>query len=54
MANGPMSMLSGAQYICAWGPTDVKPKLIRITLTLDDPTGRLPEGQTYQYVYAVP
>ncbi len=51
-----------AQYLCAWScgapsgspPADVKPKLIRITLTLDDPTGRLPEGQTYQYVYAVP
>jgi hypothetical protein len=41
-------------YTCAFGPTDPHPKLIRITITLDDPTGRLPEGQTYQYVYALP
>jgi hypothetical protein len=48
------SMEANSQYICAWGPNDVKPKLIRITMTLEDPTGRLPEGQTYQYVFAVP
>ena len=53
-AQGAASMKEGAQYICAWGPTDVKPKLIRITLTVDDPTGRLPEGQTFQYVFNVP
>lgn len=48
-------------YTCAFGPTDVdanglpmKPKLIRITLTVDDPTGRLPDGQTYQYVFSIP
>jgi prepilin-type N-terminal cleavage/methylation domain-containing protein len=41
-------------YVCAWGPTDQPPSLIRITITLDDPTGRLPDGQTYQYVFAVP
>jgi prepilin-type N-terminal cleavage/methylation domain-containing protein len=48
------SMKAGAQYICAWGPNDKPPSLIRITLTLDDPTGRLPEGQTYQYIFPVP
>ena len=42
------------QYIAAFGPNDPKPKLIRITVTLDDPTGRLPDGQTFQYVYPVP
>jgi prepilin-type N-terminal cleavage/methylation domain-containing protein len=47
-------MKNGDRYTCAWAATDVKPKLIRITITLDDPTGRLPDGQTYQYVFAVP
>jgi prepilin-type N-terminal cleavage/methylation domain-containing protein len=41
-------------YICAFGPTDPHPSLIRITMTLEDPTGRLQQGQTYQYVFAVP
>jgi prepilin-type N-terminal cleavage/methylation domain-containing protein len=54
-------------YECAFGPTyqipaspnpitvtDPAPKLIRITMTLDDPTGRLPDGLTYQYVFSVP
>ena len=42
------------QYTCAWGPNDPKPKLIRITVTIDDPTGRLADGQTYQYIFPVP
>jgi prepilin-type N-terminal cleavage/methylation domain-containing protein len=41
-------------YVCAFGPKDAHPKLIRITLTLDDPTGRLPDGQSYQFVFALP
>jgi hypothetical protein len=41
-------------YTCAFGPNDPHPKLIRITITLDDPTGRLPEGQSYQYIFALP
>ncbi len=53
-SGGPASMSAGAQYVCAWGPYDQPPALIRITLTLNDPTGRLPEGQTYQYIFAVP
>jgi hypothetical protein len=64
-SNGNLTnMTAGQPYICAWGPgngnaspqipADVAPKLIRITLTIDDPTGRLPDGQTYQYVFAVP
>jgi hypothetical protein len=48
------SMKAGSYYTCAWGPNDPKPKLIRITLTISDPTGRLPDGQTYQYVFPVP
>jgi prepilin-type N-terminal cleavage/methylation domain-containing protein len=58
---------ANAGYECAFGPTykissggstltvtDPAPKLIRITITLDDPTGRLPDGLTYQYVFPVP
>jgi hypothetical protein len=47
-------MHSNSHYTCAWTYNNLKPKLIRITLTIDDPTGRLPNGQTYQYVFAVP
>ncbi len=52
----PTNMQPGDRYICAWGPNDnaTRPKLIRITVTLDDPNGQLPDGQTYQYVFAVP
>jgi hypothetical protein len=42
-------------YICAWGPSDtVRPKMIRITMTLTDPLGRLPNGQTFEYVFSLP
>jgi hypothetical protein len=30
------------------------PWLIRVTIRLDDPTGRLPDGQTMQYIFKVP
>jgi len=44
------------RYQCAWGPNDPKPKLIRITLVLDDPAGRNPnpDGQTFEYVFDLP
>jgi prepilin-type N-terminal cleavage/methylation domain-containing protein len=47
------------RYICAWGPDTQAagwpmPKLIRITLTLDDPTGRMTTGQTYEYIIELP
>ncbi len=41
-------------YLCAWGPTDRKPTMIRITLYMNDPNNRLPEGQVFQYVLKVP
>jgi type II secretory pathway pseudopilin PulG len=51
----PVGSLSNtAQYTCAWGPNDPKPKMIRITLTIDDPGGRLGDGQTYEYIYTLP
>ena len=46
-----------ARYIAAFGPTDdaaSRIKMIRITVTLDDPNNRLAEGQQYQYVVALP
>ena len=44
------------RYICAWGPNDPKPKMIRITIALDDPAGRLPnkDGQTFEYIFTLP
>lgn len=49
----------GPAYVCAWGPdTDAKgvprPKMIRITISIDDPTGHLNTEQTYQYVFTLP
>jgi hypothetical protein len=47
----------GARYIAAFGPTDDairRIKMIRITVTLDDPNNRLEEGQVYQYVIGLP
>jgi hypothetical protein len=54
MLQQPASGASGAQYVCAWGPSDPKPKMIRITMTIDDPGGRLGDGQTYEYIYTLP
>ncbi len=42
-------------YTVAFGPGDsVRPKLIRVVLTLDDANGRLPAGQTFEYVFTLP
>jgi hypothetical protein len=30
------------------------PWMIRITVRLDDPSGRMPDGQTLQFVYTIP
>src|SRR5207248_9979366 len=38
-------------YTCAWGPNDTnRPKMIRIVVRVDDPNGKLADGQTYEYV----
>jgi len=45
------------EYNCAWTPSDnFRPKMIRITLVVDDPAGRNPnpEGQTFEYVFELP
>lgn len=49
---------AGAQYIAIFTPERLSrgrgPRLIRITMVLADPNSRLPEGQTVQYVFALP
>jgi len=48
------------RYAAAWGPGELsptsplKPTMIRITIVIDDPTGRMSEGQTYEYVFKLP
>ncbi len=53
-ANPDQGMQPNEVYYCAWGPTDRKPMLLRITLIMHDPNSRLPDGQTFQYVLKVP
>lgn len=49
-----------ARYVAAWNPSDLtrgslkRPRMIRITMVVDDPQGRLTEGQTYEYVIDLP
>lgn len=42
-----------AQYLCAWGPNEANrmPKMIRIIMRVEDPAGRIPDGQTVEYVF---
>lgn len=51
--NAPYS----APYIVAWGPDTAgfpKPRMIRITISVDDPAGHLNTEQTYEYVFNLP
>jgi hypothetical protein len=44
-------------YTVAWGPdttADPMPTMLRITLAIDDPNGRLAEAQTFEYVIQLP
>jgi hypothetical protein len=55
----PGAMPPEARYTCAWGPDvdptrDPLPQQLRITIVLDEPAGRLAEGQTYEYVIDLP
>jgi type II secretory pathway pseudopilin PulG len=59
-------MAPDARYDCVWGPdlfastnplivtNNPLPQMLRITFVLDDPTGRLAEGQVYEYVITLP
>ena len=51
------SMPEGATYVVAWGPDTAgspRPLMLRIVFALDDPSGRLSEAQTYEYVVRLP
>lgn len=60
LANGAVA--AGAQYICAWGPTELAPasgsslgpRMIRLVLQVTDSNNRLNEGQVVEYVYSIP
>ena len=43
---------NGPYYTCAWGPNTISPmpKLIRITIAIDDPNGHLNDAQTFEYI----
>jgi len=49
-----------AKYTAAWGPDDLsrgskwKPTMLRITIVIDDPAGRMSDGQKYEYVFNLP
>lgn len=48
-------MVPADKYYAAWGPGDtVRPKMIRITMAIEDPTGRLTEPQWSEYVIQLP
>jgi prepilin-type N-terminal cleavage/methylation domain-containing protein len=59
-APGTAGLPADARYYAAWGPSELakgsltRPRMIRITLTVDDPNGRITEGQTYEYVIDLP
>jgi hypothetical protein len=50
--------INSSPYICAWGAdTDAilpRPKMIRITMAVDDPNGHLNTEQTFEYVFNLP
>jgi hypothetical protein len=53
------AVASGASevYLCAWGADNVvlpRPRMLRITLAVDDPTGHLSNEQLYEYVFNLP
>jgi type II secretory pathway pseudopilin PulG len=46
--NFPASAANAFRYTCAWHNDG--PAMIRITMKVDDPTGRIKDGQWFQYV----
>lgn len=45
-------------YACAWTPIQLQngwgPRMLRIIVTQSDPNGRMPDGQTAEYVFTLP
>jgi hypothetical protein len=54
-ATEPLSFVPPA-YVCAWSPdmANMLPKMLRITIAIDDPNGRLAGPQFYDYVFNLP
>jgi len=52
MIGAPPPARNAFRYTCVW--VNSSPKMIRIALKLEDPAGRLPEGQWYEYVVGAP
>ena len=51
--SGTRSVPSNAEsHVAAWGPdtTEPLPKMIRITVAMDDPNGNLKSPQWFEYV----
>ena len=63
-ANYNESMNLDAEYAAAWQPPGTylppgsvdppRPKMLRVTMTIDDPRGRLPGGNLYEYIIELP
>ena len=58
-ATNGLPWVYGQPYVCAWGAdTDAqfipRPKMLRITVAVDDPTGHLNTEQVYEYVLDLP
>jgi prepilin-type N-terminal cleavage/methylation domain-containing protein len=49
------SVLPTSTYTAAWGPTTTLPfpKMIRVTIAIDDPNGRLGDEQFFEYIFDV-
>jgi hypothetical protein len=50
-------MVQDAIYYASWGPDTTnapKPRMIRITVALDEPNGTMAEAQQYEYVIDLP
>ena len=60
-ARGALPPAANQIYYAKWGPTELargsgtpRPKMLRVTMVVDDPNGRMGEGQTYEYVIDLP
>ena len=52
MLNAPANVKAAFRYTCVW--VNSAPTMIRIVMKLEDPAGRLPEGQSFEYVVGAP
>lgn len=55
----PMRPYRSSPYVCAWDPgapatAEPRPKMIRIVIGIDDPSGRLNSQQLFEYVFTLP